>query len=63
MLARSGLVGKKSSWPHLGQSEAIFSMDRKTKKKQKGLVYLVGQWALFTRFGPLQLSTRGGEIG
>ena len=27
------------------------------------LFSLVGQWALFVRFGPLLLSTRGGEIG
>ena len=27
------------------------------------LFFLVGQWALFTRFGPLLLSTRGGAIG
>ena len=32
MSARSGLVGKKSSWPYLGPSEAIFSMDRKNPK-------------------------------
>ena len=32
MPARFGLVGKKSSWPHLGPSEAIFSMDRKNSK-------------------------------
>ena len=35
MLARSGLVGKKSSRPHLGPSEAIFSMDRKNPKNAK----------------------------
>ena len=29
----------------------------------KCLFSLVGQWALFTRFGPLLLSTRGWEIG
>ena len=27
------------------------------------LFSLLGQWALFTRFGPLLLSTRGREIG
>ena len=27
MSARSGLAGKKSSWPYLGPSQAIFSMD------------------------------------
>ena len=52
MLARSGLVGKKSSWPHLGPSQAIFSMDQKIKNMYEiWLFSLVGQWALFTRFG------------
>ena len=32
MLARSGLAGNKSSWPYLGPSEAIFSMDLKNPK-------------------------------
>ena len=32
MLARSGLVGKNSSRPHLGPFEAIFSMGRKNTK-------------------------------
>ena len=32
MLARSGLVGKKSSRPYLGPSWAIFSMDRTNPK-------------------------------
>ena len=32
MSARSGSVGKKSSWPHLGPSQAIFSMDKKSQK-------------------------------
>ena len=32
MLAMSGLVGNKSSWPHLGPSQAIFSMAGKYKK-------------------------------
>ena len=55
---------KKSSWPHLGPSETIFSMDRKNAKHVKMLLFsLVGQWALFTRFRPLLLSTRGGAIG
>ena len=47
---------KKSSWPYLGPSEAIFSMDRKKKIKKAKCIFvclfsLVGQWALFTRFG------------
>ena len=42
MLARPGLVGKKSSRPHLGPSEAIFSMDRKNPKNAKILsIFLV----------------------
>ena len=32
MLARSGLVGNKSSWPYLGPSEAIFSIGPKNPK-------------------------------
>ena len=39
MLARSGLVGKKSSWPYLGPSQAIFSMDQKIKKNAKMLPF------------------------
>ena len=43
MSARSGLVGNKSSWPHLGPSEAIFSMDRKNTKNTKILpIFLAG---------------------
>ena len=56
MSARSGLVGKKSSWPYWGPSEAIFSMDR---KKQKNIL----KFCLLSLGGPLLLSTRGGEIG
>ena len=64
MSARSGLVGEKSSWFHLGPSEAIFSMDRKNKKNVKFRLFsLVGLWALFTQCGALLLSTRGGAIG
>ena len=46
MSARSGLVGKKSSWPYnwpyLGSSEAIFSMDRKNPKNAKMLPIFLG---------------------
>ena len=42
MSARSGLVGKKSSWPHLGPSEAIFSMDRKNQKNTYFLHIFLG---------------------
>ena len=47
MSAKSGLVGKKSSRPYLGPSEAIFSIGRKIKKKCQTffLFSLVGQWA------------------
>ena len=42
MLARSGLVGKKSSRPYLGPSEAIFSMDQKNPKIAKILPIFLG---------------------
>ena len=43
---------KKPRGSHLGPSEAIFSMDRKNQKHTKQCIFsLVGQWALFTRFG------------
>ena len=42
MSARSGLVGKKSSWPYLGPSEAIFSIDRKNQKNAKILPIFLG---------------------
>ena len=44
MLARSGLVGNKSSWPHLGPSQAIFSMDRQKSKNRTNIVYF-SWWA------------------
>ena len=56
---------KKSSWPYLGPSEAIFSIGRKNQKKIQNFAYFPW-WAngpLFTRCGPLLLSTRGGGIG
>ena len=56
MSARSGLVGKKTSRPYLGPSEAIFSMDRKNPKNIQNFAY-------FSLVGPLLLSTRGGGIG
>ena len=43
MLPRSGLIGKKSSWPHLGPSQAIFSMDRKNPKKCPKFAYFPWQ--------------------
>ena len=55
---------KKSSWPYLGPSEAIFSIGRKIQKTMKNTYF--PWWAngpLFTRDGPLLLSTRGGAIG
>ena len=55
---------EKFSWPYLGPSQAIFSIPRKNRKMLKFCLFsLVGQWALFTRCGPLLLSPRGGEIG
>ena len=59
MSTRSGLVGKTSSRPYLGPFEAIFSIGRKNPKNAKMLPI----FPLFTRFGPLLLSTRGGGIG
>ena len=39
-------------------------MDRKNQKNAKNLpIFPGGPMALFTRFGPLLLSTRGGGIG
>ena len=52
MSARSGLVGKRTSRPHLDPSQAIFCMGQKIEKKSGICLFsLVGQWALFTRFG------------
>ena len=43
---------KKSSWSHLGPSQAIFSMDQKNVKMYKICLFsLVGKWALFNRLG------------
>ena len=42
MSARSGLVGKKSSQPYLGPSEAIFSIGRKNPKNAKILPIFLG---------------------
>ena len=42
MSARSGLVGKKSSRPYLGPSEAIFSIGRKNPKNAKILLIFLG---------------------
>ena len=45
-----------------GPSQAIFSMGRKNQNSSKNCQFsLVGQWALFTRFGPLLLSTLVGK--
>ena len=64
MSARFGLVGNTSSWPHLGLSQAIVSRGGGNKKWQICCFFsLVSHWALFTRFGPLLPSTRGGAIG
>ena len=44
MSARSGLVGKKSSWPHLGPSGPIFCVGRKSPKNAKENAYFP-RWA------------------
>ena len=47
MSARSGLVGKESSWPYLGPPEAIFPLTGKILKMPKFCLFsLVGQWAM-----------------
>ena len=47
-------VGKNSSRPHLGPFEAIFPWAKNMQKHiQFCLFPLVGQWALFTRFGEM----------
>ena len=63
MSARSGLDEKKKLLALFGAIPGNFSMGRTKKNRIFCLFSLVGQWALFTRFGPLLLSTRGGEIG
>ena len=58
MSARSGLDEKRLSRPHLGPSQAIFPWTGNIEKCIWVLLFsLVGQWALFTRFEPLLLST------
>ena len=42
MSARSGFAGNKSSWPHLGPSRVIFSMDRKNTKMHIFLPIFLG---------------------
>ena len=42
MLARSGLVGKKSSWPYLEPSEAIFPWTEKIQKMPKFCLFFLG---------------------
>ena len=55
---------KKSSWPYLGPSQVMFPWSEKILKMYNCWPFsLVGQWTLFTRFGPLLLSTWGWEIG
>ena len=52
MSARSGLTGKRTSRPHLEPSQAFFPWTEKIQKHFKLYIFsLVGQWALFTRFG------------
>ena len=49
-------------WGHLRPFFHGLEKNQKMQKK-KCLFSLVGQWALFTRCGPLLLSTQGGETG
>ena len=64
MSTRSGSAEYKFSWPQLGPFQDIFSRAEKIQNMHNICLFsLVRQWALFTRFGPLLLSTRGGEIG
>jgi len=42
MSARFGLVGKKSSWPHLGPFQAMLSMGRKNAKIEYVLPIFLG---------------------
>ena len=49
MSAMSGLARKRSSRPHLGPPQAIFSMDRKNQKNTKNLPIFLGG-----PMGPLQ---------
>ena len=64
MAARFGLVGKNHPGPIWGHPRQFFPWTGKIQKMPKFcLCSLVGQWALFTRGGPLLLSTRGGAIG
>ena len=62
MSARSGLVGKNPPgpiWAHLGP---FFAWAGKIEKSMSAY-FLVGQWALFTRFGPCQCNrTVHGQI-
>ena len=53
MSARSGLVGKNPPSPIWGHLRPFFPLTGKISKMQKKCLFsLVGQWALFTRFGP-----------
>ena len=63
MSARSGIGGTKVILGLIWGHPRPFFMDRKHLKVvlKNCLLPLVGQWALFTRFGPLLLSTQGGD--
>ena len=61
--ARSGLVGKNPPGPISCHFKQFFPWAAQIPKMFKNCIFsLMGRWALFTRFGPLPLSTRGGEI-
>ena len=56
--ARSGLVGENPPGPIWGHLRQFFPWTGKIQKMPKFCLFpLVGQWALFTRCGPLLLST------
>ena len=59
MSARSRLVGKKSSRPSLGPSEAIFSMDRKNVKNSKKMHIFLGGPMVRAKYVCLGVPKRG----
>ena len=65
MLTRSGFVGIKILLAPFGAIPGRFSLDRNNQKNISYFlpIFLGGPMGPITRFGPLLLSTRGGEIG
>ena len=56
--ARSGLIGKKPSWPHLGQFQTNFPMDRKKSKMQKTCLFSPNQACLWGSHNKERISVR-----